>query len=253
MLAALAYTLNRPDMWFFNPQKWVIHHMFHDASIWDIPLVKPRFGCSTSSWLATEGYDVARELNALANSRGGRNCETGFLALDAAQLKPKPSVEFGDAAGGLPMPSIKDMRVSIVYMVEGDDCIMLNKTLPSVVQTFPGAMEVVVVVMEQAKLAFCLDVVEAVRSVAPFNMTVVEMWEQTSAAGAGERDIIGTMQRFPLLWADSYCSGNFVLHLDAESVIMETLTYDHIFHFGKPVVPYTRFKTEGEAERHVLR
>lgn len=63
MLAGLAYSQNPPGIWFLNPQQWVTHHMFKHASVWDIPLVKPRFGCSANLALATSGYDVAHELN----------------------------------------------------------------------------------------------------------------------------------------------------------------------------------------------
>lgn len=50
-------------MWFLNPEQWVTHHMFKHVSVWDIPLVKPRFGCSTDLSLVASGYDVAHELN----------------------------------------------------------------------------------------------------------------------------------------------------------------------------------------------
>lgn len=63
LLAGLAYSQNPPGIWFLNPQQWVTHHMFKRASVWDIPLVKPRFGCSTNLALAASGYDVAHELN----------------------------------------------------------------------------------------------------------------------------------------------------------------------------------------------
>jgi len=63
LLAGLAYSQNSPGIWFLNAQQWVTHHMFRAASVWDIPLVKPRFGCMTSLDLTTLGYDVAFELN----------------------------------------------------------------------------------------------------------------------------------------------------------------------------------------------
>lgn len=49
-------------MWFFNPSLWVRHHLFKDASIWEIPLVKPRFGCSLDLSLALRGYDMGLAL-----------------------------------------------------------------------------------------------------------------------------------------------------------------------------------------------
>lgn len=46
------------------------------------------------------------------------------------------------------------------------------------------------------------------------------------------------------LRGDLYCSGDYILHLDSDSVIFETVTYDHIFHLGKPVLPYRRYREE---------
>lgn len=51
---------------------------------------------------------------------------------------------------------------------------------------------------------------------------------------------------FPLLWADSYCEGDFVLHLEANSVLLQPVTYERVFHFGKPVLPVTRFMNYGK-------
>lgn len=52
--------------------------MFQQASVWDIPLVKPRFGCSTNLALAAEGYDVAHELNRYGSAR---TCHCHFIAI----------------------------------------------------------------------------------------------------------------------------------------------------------------------------
>lgn len=62
ILAALAYSRNEPGLWFLNPPQWVTHHMFMDVSIWDIPLVKPRFACSMDMALSTKGYDMGAGL-----------------------------------------------------------------------------------------------------------------------------------------------------------------------------------------------
>lgn len=62
MLAALAYARNPPGIWFFNPSKWVEQHMFKLASVWDIPLVKPRFSCMVDMQLAGRGYDLGLAL-----------------------------------------------------------------------------------------------------------------------------------------------------------------------------------------------
>eukprot|EP00904_Undaria_pinnatifida_P010718 jgi/Undpi1/6777/HiC_scaffold_21.g09255.m2 len=46
VMAALAYSRNTPGVWFIDPQTWVSQHLFKTASIWEIPLVKPRFTCT---------------------------------------------------------------------------------------------------------------------------------------------------------------------------------------------------------------
>ncbi|CBJ28664.1 hypothetical protein Esi_0117_0037 [Ectocarpus siliculosus] len=80
MLAALAYARNTPGVWFGDPKVWVGQHLFQEASIWDIPLVKPRFTCAIA--LALEP-DILRAATTLQNnldffSRGGK-CEDGLI------------------------------------------------------------------------------------------------------------------------------------------------------------------------------
>lgn len=48
------------------------------------------------------------------------------------------------------------------------------------------------------------------------------------------------------LRGDLYCKGDFILHLDSDSVLFETITYDHMFHMGKPVLPFRRYREEEE-------
>lgn len=90
MLAALAYSRNPAGIWFFNPQQWVSDHLFKAASIWEIPLVKPRFSCSVDPSISLEEYDVSselfRELDALAN---GATCESGVVVFDQQSLQRK--------------------------------------------------------------------------------------------------------------------------------------------------------------------
>lgn len=58
-------------MWFFDPSQWVRHHLFKDASIWEIPLVKPRFGCMLDMSRASLGYDMGLALrNTLNHFKG---------------------------------------------------------------------------------------------------------------------------------------------------------------------------------------
>eukprot|EP00903_Cladosiphon_okamuranus_P008109 g7816.t1 len=46
VMAALAYSRKTPGMWFINPQEWVARNLFKSVSIWEIPLLKPRYTCT---------------------------------------------------------------------------------------------------------------------------------------------------------------------------------------------------------------
>lgn len=245
MLAALAYSENPKGMWFLNPQQWVMHHMFQPASIWDIPLVKPRFGCSTALSLSAQGYDVAHELARFVHGNGGK-CDTGFLDLEPSRMQLKPEVEFGEPRMDKPMPGIEGLRVSVVYTVEGADAWIFNATLPTVLENFPGALEIVVVVTEKRAVAAFRKIV------AGHELAAAHVDVRVVAAGVetrdeeGEGDLSNGMRKqFPLMWVDEHCAGNFVMHLDADSVLTEELTYDHVFHFRKPVLPFARFRDGG--------
>lgn len=104
MLAALAYSRNRPGVWFLNPPQWVTHHMFKEASIWEIPLVKPRFGCSVDMSLSLAGFDMASALQQSFENfkgepgdgaRGGGCVESPWNAL--AGREPHRSRERGSS------------------------------------------------------------------------------------------------------------------------------------------------------------
>ncbi|CAM9164100.1 unnamed protein product [Ectocarpus sp. 6 AP-2014] len=82
MLAALQYKRAAPGIWFFNPQEWVTNHLFQTASIWEIPLVKPRFTCELDPVSSADESDVAdilqRNLDFFAM---GGTCEGGVIAM----------------------------------------------------------------------------------------------------------------------------------------------------------------------------
>lgn len=84
MLAALQYKRATPGMWFFNPQEWLTKHLFQAASIWDIPLVKPRFTCEIYPSGSVPEADVAgvlrRNLDFFAM---GGTCEGGTIITQA--------------------------------------------------------------------------------------------------------------------------------------------------------------------------
>lgn len=183
-------------------------------------------------------------------------CESGYLDLDLSRLRPKEGVEFGlPAKLSTRPPDIKDMRVSIVYsMAEAGHLAIFNATLRTVIRHFPGALEIVVVVgTEDMKLAY-----ENVLAAADFDphvdVRVVSARDETSRQWSSESvDSSGdgrtALKRFPLLWADKFSSGNHVLHLDRNSVLLKNVTYDRVFHFGKPVIPFERFRDDdGELE-----
>lgn len=48
----------------------------------------------------------------------------------------------------------------------------------------------------------------------------------------------------PQLRADLHTSGDHVLHLDSGAVLLEDITYSHIFYFGKPLLPFGRYRSE---------
>lgn len=47
------------------------------------------------------------------------------------------------------------------------------------------------------------------------------------------------------LTADEFCLGDFMLHVEPNDVLFSKVTYDVVFRFQKPVVPYGRHP-EGE-------
>ncbi|CAM9613973.1 unnamed protein product [Ectocarpus fasciculatus] len=81
MLAALAYARNTPGVRFVDPRVWVGQHLFKETSIWEIPLVKPRFTCATTrAQLDPDSHSAAAILqnNLDFLSRGG-TCEDGLI------------------------------------------------------------------------------------------------------------------------------------------------------------------------------
>ena len=79
MLAAVAYSKRTPGVWFVNPQAWVSQHLFKDASIWEIPLVKPRFSCSLDVSHGVEDLAGALRRNLDFFTQGG-TCENGMMS-----------------------------------------------------------------------------------------------------------------------------------------------------------------------------
>lgn len=191
--------------------------------------------------------DSSRGGSDSGSGNGGSKCETGYLHLDPSELRKKPSVEFGaPATNNRPMPALEGFRVSVVYAAaEAGDASLFNATLPTVIENFPAALEVVVLAKDEAAARVYGQVLGNYQDSAPFDLKVV-VAADTAADDSGGGGGGDAKQLFPLLSADRYCSGRFVLHLDPDSVLLERVTYDHIFHFGKPVIPFKRFSDEGE-------
>ncbi|CAM9278960.1 unnamed protein product, partial [Ectocarpus sp. 12 AP-2014] len=55
-------------------------------------------------------------------------------------------------------------------------------------------------------------------------------------------------QTYSKLRADLYANGEHVLHLDSDAVVFEDVTYAHMFHLGKPVLPFRRYGKNGGGE-----
>lgn len=71
-------------MWFVSPQDWLARNLFKAASIWEIPLLKPRYTCAIDPTL--EGSSevphavLVAELKSNLDffSKGG-TCESGLI------------------------------------------------------------------------------------------------------------------------------------------------------------------------------
>lgn len=253
VLAALAYSRNPPGLWFVNPQQWVTRHMFQRASIWDIPLVKPRFGCAFDITLSAHGYDVAAELRAqLGHFMSGGKCDRGFIGLSRNALRPKPSVEFGFPTG-LSMPALETLNrgrlgISVVFHVRGDvDPDLLEASLSSVIARFPGAAEVILVFVEPPRGKRRLqEIIRSSNDRAPFPVGAVEEPVLHGGGRQAAGEWVGGSGVWSGLQTDKHCSGEFVMQLEVGDVLLADVTYDNIFHFGKPVLPYTRLiESEG--------
>ncbi|CAN0343563.1 unnamed protein product [Ectocarpus sp. 12 AP-2014] len=81
VLAALAYSRETPGVWFVDPQAWVGQNLFKEASIWDVPLVKPRYACAIApAQLKPRSPNTAEVLQSNLDffSKGGK-CANGLI------------------------------------------------------------------------------------------------------------------------------------------------------------------------------
>eukprot|EP00752_Nemacystus_decipiens_P010095 g8996.t1 len=219
--------------------QWTHHNVFRERSVWDIPLVKPHFSCVMDVGPSLQGFDVAEQMGKWMDGfRHGASCELGFKKMRKGHLNTKPHWEFGPLTSsdtaendrtklGL-MPSLKNYNISVMFRTFFGDAVLFNVSLPTVAKHFPDAKEVVVVVEESDGELF-EGKIKPHQATAPFPIRVVT-----------EPDIMDghIQQKYSKLRGDMYCEGDFILHLDSDVVLFEPLTYDHIFHLGKPVLPY---------------
>lgn len=64
-----------------------MQHVFKEASIWDIPLLKPRFSCGVEHTILDSGLNVADTLvRSLDFFSDGGTCENGLIHVDGNAL-----------------------------------------------------------------------------------------------------------------------------------------------------------------------
>lgn len=164
---------NSDGVQFTNLRQWSHRHIFEDVSVWDVPLVKPLFSCSVDVSLSMEGYDVAASLRERLNAFShGARCDEGFLRLDRAGLQTKRHWEFGVQDSVQAMPDIKDFNISVMYRTFFGGVDLFSISLPTVIDRFPDALEVVVVVEERDEELF-ESIVSRHRALAPFPLRIV--------------------------------------------------------------------------------
>eukprot|EP00903_Cladosiphon_okamuranus_P008190 g7887.t1 len=195
-----------------------------------------RFGCTYNTALSQKGYDLGKRMAQEFESfkLGLGKCEMGFRDVDPSELDIKTHQEFGVNGELQDMPDLRDLHVSVMYRSFSDDAQLFNMSVQSVIEHFPSAHEVVVVVVEDDEALF-KQILDEHRASAPFPLHLVT-----------EPDMMDdhVQQKYSKLRADLYTEGDFVLHLDSDGVVFEDIAYEHIFHLGKPVLPFRRYRNE---------
>eukprot|EP00903_Cladosiphon_okamuranus_P017929 g16497.t1 len=242
VLAALAYSQSPESLMFINPKQWSVENLFVHQSIWDVPLIKPRFGCNYDTSLSLSGYDLSeRTAKDLESFKVGLKCERGFREVDSSDLNVKATHEFGVVGALQDLPDLVGFRISVMYRTFSGDMDFFEASISTVITHFPSALEVVVVVVEEDEALFG-DTMDKYRSSAPFPLRLVT-----------EPDLMDghAQQKYSKLRADLYASGDYILHVDSNVFLLEDITYAHIFHIGKPVLPYRRYRRETPTGLHV--
>lgn len=177
MLAGLAYSQTEhgedEGVKFIDPAGWVQKNLFSWSSIWDIPLVKPRFGCTFDTRLSLRGYDLGAVMRKwIAAFKLGAKCDLGFKQIDLSDMKVKADWEFGPEGAVQRMPDIREFRISVMYRPFSGDANMFNMSIATVIEHFPAAFEVVIVVTE-SDVALFEGIVNPHRASATFPLRVL--------------------------------------------------------------------------------
>lgn len=170
--------------------------------------------------------------------RDGASCERGFVEVHHDTLKLKDEWEF---PAGFPisrMPPLRDFRISVMYRTFSGDVELFKLSLPTAIKNIPEALEIVVVVEEIDKDIFD-EVLASHRESSPFPLRLVT--EPSLMNGH-------IQQKYSKMMGDQYTDGDYILHLDSDVFVLHEITYDDIFHLGKPVLPYRRYRDDSFEE-----
>ncbi|CAM9281830.1 unnamed protein product, partial [Ectocarpus fasciculatus] len=239
VLAALAYSRNSHGVAFVNMHEWSHQNLFSEASIWDVPMVKPRFGCSFDRSLGRQGYDMGEILaKELEGFKLGASCERGFKAIEVSAMGVKATRQLSVQGAEQSMPKLLDHDVTVMYRTFAGDAKLFNASIAAVIEHVPSAFEVVVVVVG-ADVEIFESIVKPFRNVAPFPVRVV-----------GEPELMDgkLQQKYSKLRADLYTEGDYILHLDSDAVVFQDVSFAHMFHLGKPVLPFRRYEKKRRSE-----
>lgn len=102
----------------------------------------------------------------------GAKCELGFKEVEPSELAIKPNWEFGPSGIEQEMPNLADFRVTVMFHPASGEESFLNSSVISVIQYFPAAYEVVIVVVDP-EVALFEEIAELHRESSPFPLRVV--------------------------------------------------------------------------------
>lgn len=165
--------MRNPERVHFFHQSGQGHHDYTKLPRGEIPIVKPRFGCSIDLSLSFRGYDVAYQLDEHVKAfYNGVRCDVGSVEVNAATLNLKTEWEFPIGYPISNMPSLRDYRISVMYRTFSGDAELFEISIPSAIKYIHDALEIVVVVEEGDQDLF-EKLLDPHRESAPFPLLVV--------------------------------------------------------------------------------